>query len=338
MTLMNRIGKVKNNSAKRFTLSEIVLLTVAFSMLTAAATFSLDTDIMANAAKPQKVIEYSNGYPSGEHYNLNIHGKDPNTYNCDPTPGGKSVFIDEEGESTIKYISNKKSSVTELVAKDPCATVFDGDPVEVQIPKEDEGYYVFGRVPGNHQNTDGESSLIMVPDPNIEACNDTEEGNPDFGDLTSCPDDPLNEDLLALGLITSNGVFDLVNQEFVQVDNSGDKKGKGQGKSKAVDITGLFLWTGDVCDDSFDTNLDGVITVDDIPDLDGDGAPDDLNGDGFLNELDLAIYLETNCTHFDSKWVFSVADLVVVDNTITNDHVKLLKLRFYPVSTTEFIR
>ncbi len=194
---MNRIGKAKNNSSKSFTLSEIALLTVAFSMLTAAATLSLDTDILANAAKPQKVIEYSNGYPSGAHYNLNIHGKDPNTYNCDPTPGGNSVFIDEEGDSTIKYISNKKSSVTELVAKDPCAEAFDLDPIEVQIPKEDEGYYVFARVPGNHQNTGGESSLVMVPNPNIEACNDTEEGNPDFGDVTSCPDDPLNEDLLA---------------------------------------------------------------------------------------------------------------------------------------------
>ena len=323
---MNRIGKAKNNSSKRLTLSEIALFTVAFSMLTAAATLSLDTDIMANAAKPQKVIEYSNGYPSGAHYNLNIHGKDPNTYNCDPTPGGNSVFIDEEGVSTIKYISNKKSSVTELVAKDPCAEAFDLDPVEVQIPKEDKGYYVFGRVPGNHQNTGGESSLIMIPDPNIEACNLVDEES----ELTSCPED----DLVALGLITSNGVFDIQKQEFVPVDNSGNEKGKGQGKSKAVDITGLFLWTGDVCDDSFDTNLDGVITVDDIPDLDGDGAPDDLNGDGFLNELDLAIYLETNCTHIDSKWVFSVADLVVVDHEITNDNVKLLKLRFYPVATT----
>ncbi|HSG73992.1 MAG TPA: hypothetical protein VLA01_02215 [Nitrosopumilaceae archaeon] len=326
---MNSIGKAKNNSSKRLTLSEIALFTVAFSMLTAAATLSLDTDIMANAAKPQKVIEYSNGYPSGAHDNLNIHGKDA-SYNCDSSPGGKSVFILENGDSTIQYVSNKKSSVYDLVANDPCASVFDGDPVEVQIPSEEQGYYVFARVPGNHQNTGGQSSLIMVPNPNIQTCNDTVEGNPDFGDLTSCPDDPLNEDLLALGLITSNGVYDLVDQEFVPVDNSGNDKGKGQGKSKAIDITGLFLWTGDVCDDSFDTNDDGSITVDDVL--------VDLNGDGVIDDKDLAIYLETNCTHFDSEWVFSVADLVVVDHEITNDDVKLLKLRFYPVSTTEFIR
>ncbi|HXV66874.1 MAG TPA: hypothetical protein VD731_06605 [Nitrosopumilaceae archaeon] len=326
---MNSIGKAKNNSSKRLTLGEIVLFTVAFSMITAAATFGLTTDIMANAAKPQKVIEYSNGYPSGAHENLNIHGKTAD-YNCDSSPGGKSVFILENGDSTIQYVSNKKSSVTELVANDPCDSAFDGDPVEVQIPSEEQGYYVFARVPGNHQNTGGQSSLIMVPNPNIEACNDTVEGNPDFGDLTSCPDDPLNEDLLALGLITSNGVYDLVDQEFVQVDNSGNEQGKGQGKSTAVDITGLFLWTGDVCDDSFDTNGDGSITVDDVL--------VDLNGDGVIDDADLAIYLETNCTHFDSEWVFSVADLVVVDHEITNDGVKLLKLRFYPVSTTEFNR
>lgn len=325
---MNRIGKVKNNSSKRLTLSEIAFLTVAFSMLTAAATLSLDTDIMANAAKPKKVIEYSNGYPSGAHDNLNIHGKDAN-YNCNSSPGGKSVFILENGDSTIQYVSNKKSSVTDLVANDPCASAFDGDPVEVQLPSEKQGYYVFARVPGNHQNTGGQSSLIMVPNPNIEACNDTVEGNPDFGDLTSCPDDPANDDLLALGLITSNGVFDLVDQKFVQVDNSGNEKGKGKGKSKAIDITGLFLWTGFVCDDSFDTNLDGSITADDAVDLDGNGVIDDE---------EFAIFLETNCTHFDSEWVFSVADLVVVDHEIENKDVKLLKIRFYPVSTTEFSR
>jgi hypothetical protein len=283
---------------------------------------------MANAAKSKEVIAYSNGYPSGAHENLNIHGKKAD-YNCNSSPGGKSVFILENGDSTIQYVSNKKSSVTDLVANDPCASAFDGDPIEVQLPSEKEGYYVFARVPGNHQNTGGQSSLIMVPNPNIQACNDTEVGNPDFGDLTSCPDDPLNEDLLALGLITSQGVFDLVDQEFVQVDNSGNEKGKGKGKSKAVDITGLFLWTGDVCDDSFDTNNDGSITADDAV---------DLNGDGVIDDEEFAIYLETNCTHFDSEWVFSVADLVVVDHKITNDDVKLLKMRFYPVSTTEFSR
>jgi len=77
-------------------------------------------------------------------------------------------------------------------------------------------------------------------------------------------------------------------------------------------------------------NGDGFITLADVL--------VDLNGDGFIDEADLALYLAENCTHFVSEWVFSVADLVVVDHEITNDEVKLLKMRFYPVSTTEFIR
>ena len=136
-------------------------------------------------------------------------------------------------------------------------------------------------------------------------------------------------------MVTANGLYDLKDKEFVKIDNSENEKGKGQGKSKAVDITGLFTWSGDVCDDSFDTNGDGSITIDDIPDVDGDGSPDDLNGDGVVDELDLAIYLAENCTHIDSQWVFTVADLVVVDHQITNDNVNLLKLRFYPVATTD---
>ena len=93
----------------------------------------------------RKVIEMSNGYPSGAHFNLNIHGK-KDVYNCDPSPGGKSVFIPEYGTSTLQYVSNMKSSVTEFTAIDRCAEAFDGDRAKVQIPKEDEGYYVFATV------------------------------------------------------------------------------------------------------------------------------------------------------------------------------------------------
>jgi len=211
-----------------------------------------------------------------------------------------------------------RNLLTELIAKDPCAEVFDGNPALVQIPSEQLGYYVYGRVPGNHQNTGGDSSLIMVPDPNIEACNLVDEES----ELTSCPDD----DLVALGLVTKNGAFDLVDHEFMPVDNSGNEKGKGQGKSKAINITELFLWTGDVCEEIFDTNGDGQITVDDVP--------ADLDGDMDIDLDDLALYLETNCTQIVGEWVFSVADLVSVNHTITNDNVKLMKLRFYPVATT----
>ena len=59
------------------------------------------------AAKPQSVIEISNGYPSGAHFNLNIHGKDPSKFSPDLTAtGGKSVYIDLHGDSTLTIRSD----------------------------------------------------------------------------------------------------------------------------------------------------------------------------------------------------------------------------------------
>lgn len=41
---------------------------------------------------------------------------------------------------------------------------------------------------------------------------------------------------------------------------------------------------------------------------------------------------------YDNVWIFNIADVVVQEQTITNDGTKLLRVRFYPVATTEFIR
>ena len=117
----------------------------------------------AMAAKPLPVIEISNGYPSGPHENLNIHGK--SNFTCDSAEGGKSVFIDEYGDSTISYVTNRKSSVTELVAIDKCAEAFDGDPAMVQLPYENEGFYFFAEVKAkpNNGNNNPESKIILSP-------------------------------------------------------------------------------------------------------------------------------------------------------------------------------
>ena len=284
------------------------------------------------AAKPQPVIEHSNGYPSGSHFNLNVHGKNAD-YACDPAPGGNSVFILEYGFSTLQYVSNKKSAVTELKALDPCAEAFDGDPAKVQLPKEEQGYYVFARIrakPNNGSTDGGPSSVLLVPNPVLEVCNDTDLENPNFPDYTECPDD----ELLALGLVTTDGAYDLTEQGFVRFE---DTTAKGRGKAKAIDITGLFLWTGYVCDISLDTNGDGVIDELEVP------ASYDTNGTAGIQQDELDSWLADQavlgtCTFYENEWVFNVADLVVQNQDITNDGTKLLKIRFYPVSTTEFIR
>jgi hypothetical protein len=41
-------------------------------------------------------------------------------------------------------------------------------------------------------------------------------------------------------------------------------------------------------------------------------------------------------THHTDVWIFDIADLVVTQQPIDNDGTKLMKLRFYPIATTEF--
>lgn len=291
----------------------------------------------ALAAKPQDVIPTSNGFPSGPHFNLNIHGK-TESFACDTTPGGGSVFVNLYGTSTIQYVSNKKASVTELTVLDPCAECFDGDPAQVQLPSEEEGYFVFARILGKPGNgSDGsESSVILYPNPVLQVCNDDPANpDPDFGNYTDCSDA-----LLALGLVTTSGVYEATEAGFVRFDQSSDDRGKG--RSKAVDITGLFVWSGYVCDASLDANGDGVIDENDVP-LTYDDVLNGGNGNGVIDPAELENWLADQvelglATYYDNEWVFNVADLVIQDQDIVNDGTKLLQVRFYPVATTEFVR
>jgi hypothetical protein len=277
------------------------------------------------AAKPLPVIEMSNGFPSGPHYNLNIHGK--SDYTCDGTAGGNSIFVSEYGESTITYVTNRKSGVTELTALDKCAEPFDGDPAKVQIPYEAEGFFVFGVVKAKPKNGTNatESSVILSPNLVRQACNDTDPANPEFPTYTECLDDSL----LALGLIVGNNVYEATDAGFVRFSDQ-----QAKGKSKATDITDLFKYTGWVYDAALDANADGIIDINDVPgDFDGDG---DIDGDDFVMwQADQA--LAGTATYYDNEWILNIADLVVTDQTISNDGVKLLKLRFYPVATTQYL-
>lgn len=297
----------------------------------------------AIAGKPQNVIEKSNGFPSGMHFNLNMHGKD--WLVCNATPDefgewGNSIFIPEYGNATIEYISNKKASVYELTVLDPCAG-FEGDDdvAQVQLPYKVEvdgavipadGYYVFGRIlgkPNNGQN-DIVSSIILYPNVVKEACNDP--GDEDFGDYTSCND-------LALGVIVGENLYTAEAEQYVRFDPEAEP---GKGKSKATDITPLFTYSGWAVDARLDFNGDGIIDDADMaldPDL---GLVPDLNGDLAIDlEEWLTYYKELDSPmawYLDEKWIFEIADLVVTEQGLVNDGTKLFQLRFYPVATTEF--
>ena len=327
---------------------QIAILTLIVAMMVVSPVLAAKPD-GSNGTKD--VIAKSNGFPSGEHFNLNIHGKKA-SFTGDSTPGGNSVFIleyntPEYPKSTIEYVTNKKASLETLTVLDPLAEPFDDDPAKVQLPYEAKGYYVFGRILGkpNNGNLEPVSSIILYPNEVVAACNDTDPENLDFPGYTECPDDPL----LALGLIVGPNLYTAEPEGYVRFD-PGTTKGKG--KSKATDITRLFTYTGWVVDAQLDTNgpegePDGVIDIYDVPEADyGENMPGvnrDYNNDGSIDGADVEAWLTDMAAltspmawYYDEEWILNIADLVITEQGLVNDGTKLLQIRFYPVDSTVF--
>lgn len=328
------------------------------NVLAATVAGVITTGLATNAfaEKPVEVVMWSNGFPSGPHFNMNIHGK-KDGFNCDGSAGGGSVFVPEYGDSQIDMVQNKKSSVEELTVLDSCGS-FDGDPALVQLPAGE--YQVYARILAKPQK-DGESREVVFYPKLVQACNDTlsaldtnGNGEIDLNDLDSDGDGVLDVDLdgngvvdeadlalyydfpdsvdctdsflLGTGVVTSGGAFDMSSQEFT----------RSKGKSKAVDVTGLFQWSGYACDQSYDVNGNGEIDLGDL-DSDGDGVPDvDLDSNGVVDDADLELYLSLSCTSFESAWIYDIADLVVYGWDYQNNGSKLVQTRFYPVESTDF--
>jgi hypothetical protein len=320
----------------------------------------------AEAGKSVAVQTLSNGYPSGPHFNLNIHGK-KDDFNCPTASGGKSLFVPEFGPSTLRMVTNKKASLETLTVLDKCGGFSsDTDSAVFQLPYLASGYYVYGvtrgkpnngggggQGQGNNQGDATAGSIVMTQSQIVEACNDANSDDPTstFGELTSCPDGP-DAELVALGLVTTKNAFIVEDQTFVRVvavkppklskeektalkaeqagwtkEQQNEWKAQQKLLKNAIDITDLFLWSGFVCPDSFDLNGDGILDEEDIP-------------SAFLGTLEeyLLPFLETGeCLLFDEyTWIGNVADLVVSEQGLINDGIKILKIRFYPVDTTEF--
>jgi hypothetical protein len=265
----------------------------------------------ALAVKPGQEVN-PNGFPSGEHYTLNIHGKKlafqcpplETDENGDPIYGG-SIFIPEDGQG-IQIImesgsakGKKAVTLTDFGVKDPCTADFDGDAAVLQLPPNDKGYRVYGRPLA--KPTD-EPSLTLMPE-------------------LYAVEDELGNDLIFLGLVTDNG-FETASETFT----------RRKGKSKALDITGLFEWSGEVC--YFDTALcdptsecsqDTICCTD--ADLDGVYESCVPQVDGVC---EVGTPTDAFCKTFTADWVFSIADFVRYLWDSENNGLKLLQVRFYP--------
>ncbi len=368
-------------------------MTITISIVIIGAIFGLVAvgyEMTAFAAKPdgsngsKDVIASSNGFPSGQHFNLIIHGK--SSFDDCGGSGGHSVFTPEyspseeyPGDQTLQYYINKKAHSTTLTVRDRCTDGFDGDPAQVQLPTEFEdgtkitdGFWVFARVHGTPDNgkNGGDSNIVLTPDPKIEACNLNDEAD---GTESDCVDSNGNQaDVVELGFVTKNGVYkcDETDPDIIDCDEKlyrYDAGTPGKGAKKAIDMTPLFLWSGIACED---LDGDGELTFDDF-DTDSSGTID--AGEGLTNSGDsitaahiatalavsdtgvggvidtdadfnalLTVIAEAGdydgCVSETDLWVFNLfdADLVIQNQTLTNDGVKNLQIRFYPQQTTTF--
>ena len=281
----------------------------------------------AFAVKPGEEVN-PNGFPSGEHYNLNLNAK-KSDYNCtrevidelgNPVYG-KVIFIPQYNGNFenvgILMESGKKGpksspDCTTLEVVDQCAG-FDGDPAIMRLPKSEYGYNVYLRAKGKPTEI-GENMEI-------------------FGRLQHVEDENGTQ-LIFLGTLTQSGLTGL------------DSLKRPKGKTKAVDITPLFWWNGGVCY-SLDYSLYPITGLPDYVDT-GVYTPQcctmsDTNDDGVTDSytcLDKApnsdcapetTLLYCNLT-MENEWIFNIEAFVEYFWEVDNNGVRSAQVRFYPLA------
>jgi len=286
-------------------LKKTAIITTAIIMLSVVATFSFGdmNSVLAAKGAPGKSVEVqdiSQGYPSGPHFNLNIHGRDVPWNGCEevtfPDALGKNINVPIRTEELdhipqIEFITNnKKTDVTTLSVLDNCTQHVhpsDHDPARILLPAnpaEGEypgGYYVYSRIlakPTHGNDTPEPSNALFYPNLDLlTLCNEIVVDDPLVADLTDCDDI-----LLVLGQVTAKGqVFDAGGDPLLRFDpEQVNPKGKQTGKSKAVDVTGMFYWKGVVCPNTFDKDGNGTLELLDFDVDEVDGVPGISAGDG----------------------------------------------------------
>ena len=321
------------------------------------------------AGKPIDVIPKSNGFPSGPHFNLNLHAQDPAWTPGDIEPYGNSIWISNDGsDNTIEYVSNKKNTDNlTLYVIDPLSEAFGPpyDAAQVYLPynvwddDDDDGvvdngeaidaggYRVFGRILGKPNNgKEGPSTVMVYPNVVISA-NATDNTTWPWG---------ADEALIDAGLITSGG-----NLYQTTADGEFERfvpdQVKGKGKSPAKEITDLFMWSGYVTDNaSLDASGNGSLDIFDLRYSENtsirtewlayeadwlefyEPQPAPASDGEVLDEAEFLAWLAwmadvgTFGVTFYDGWIFDVADMVISGQTVVSDGAKLFQIRFYPIN------
>ncbi len=266
----------------------------------------------AFGTKPGETVN-PNGFPSGDHYNLNIIGKNENfacpaqEYDDAGNPVyGDVIFVPQNGigiQILMESGTGKRAlAVPTLQVTDPCTALFDADAAVVQLPAWSEGYDVYARALATP--TDNPSMSIT---PDLVAVED------EFGN-----------DLIYLGLVTSDGF----RTPYVSMQRT-------KGRSTAVDITGLFEWSGDVCYFSsiYCDPVTGCQSTRELccTDADANGVFESCAPfDPLLGCPTGTTQITAYCNTYTDEWVFNIGDFVTYLWNLDNNGLKLLQVRFYP--------
>jgi len=283
---------------------------LTFKMLIVLFASSLFFATTAFSVKPGEEVN-PNGFPCGEHYNLNLISKKEG-FNCpdnstnDETAAQNVIFIpvDNTDEIQIYMQSGKKKEIenyyTEFKVTDGCAGFEAGNSsASLVLPTHQEGYAVFARAVGKLK----EGLNLNINDPSLHFVMD-ENGN----------------DLLALGLIDHDGVASFLSREKIIYR----RKGKD---NKAVRLDELFMWSGIICYfTAQDTGVDQCCTDTTVP---PDGTYDECIP--LVDTVCPAGYVQVSCVTYPPTWVFNIADFVSYFWNVDNNGVKTLQIRFYPL-------
>jgi len=275
------------------------VLTLATAIVLLGAVFVIGfEDVSVSAAKggiPGKskdVQMNSNGFPSGPHINLNIHGRDLGWNGCQDVEGppksddndlGKNINTPIDGVGDILFVSNKKSKNPNMTVWDNCTQnvhASDTDPAKVQIPPNgDDGWFVYWRMHAGNNNNQVLANVTFTPNLNLLAmCNDDPD-NPiiNFSEFNDCQD--MNDDLMMpIAQVHSDGIFSSDGEKITKWDQIG----KGKNRQLAADVTDLFMWSGTVCNANLDSTGDSSISLADFDVTNSTGgAPD-----GVVNATD----------------------------------------------------
>jgi hypothetical protein len=300
------------------------LLTVLASILMIAG--SATAEAKNNGGEPGNIWDVLPDELTGDHYTLNIHGKKTNfnKQDCivepDPDTGeySNNIFIpSEKTDAAIQILMESGNAKGKWASennvygvRDSCTAEFDGDAARLVLPANKKGYFVTARVLAK-----------PTDDPSLTIEN---------GQLIWVKDEAGNN-LLVLGLVDETGF------ETPEV-----KLTRTSGKVKAVDISGLFRWSGDVC--YFDTTDycyedDQYVCVDDTRcciDYEPDGIYDDCE-DALTDDVGLYCgkddysLVSVGCNEYTQEWVFNIGDYVgAMWDAYPEGGFKLVNIRFYP--------